>query len=144
MVHIVEDAVREWDDAAAEHINQRVIPIQPSTTPQQQGARIMANLLKLEDRLEKLTHKMLDGTVPDTTYRKMRDDIHAQRESLQRDLTIASTPVVEESDVVALSRDWDSMTVDAKRDILARVIDHVEVTPQRPLSKVVVHSRFTG
>jgi site-specific DNA recombinase len=91
-----------------------------------------------------LTNKMLDGTIPDDTYRRLRDEIEAQRadvETSMRDAQdVATRPAA--SLVPALLENWTILPLDTKRDLVSRLIHHVVVKPGRPRARVTVQKRW--
>lgn len=108
------------------------------------AAHLKKQLAKLGTRMDQLTNKMLDGTVPDDTYRRLRDELEAQGSALEiaiRDAqVVASRPPA--SLIPDLLANWAILPIDAKRDLLSRLIHHVEVLPGRPRAQVKVHPRW--
>lgn len=101
-------------------------------------------LAKLGTRMDQLTNKMLDGTIPDDTYRRLRDELEGQRTELE--ISIRDAQVVASRPPASLIPDlldnWAILPIDAKRDLLSRLITHVEVAPGRPRARVTVHPRW--
>ena len=96
---------------------------------------------KLEGRLDQLTLKMLDGTVPHDTYTRLRDDLTVQKQDAENARAAARVAVAKPPvDLLpGLVQDWPLLPVDMRRDILSRLIEYVEVAPGRPRAKVTVH-----
>jgi site-specific DNA recombinase len=101
-------------------------------------------VVKLDGRLDQLTLKMLDGTVPHETYTRLRDDLLHQKKDAESALAAAKIAVAKPpTDLLPeLVEDWHLLPIDMRRDFLTRLIDHVEVTPGRPRATVLVHPKW--
>lgn len=99
-------------------------------------------VLKLDGRLDQLTLKMLDGTVPQETYTRLRDDLLRQKKDSESALAAAKVSIARPpTDLLPeVVEDWYLLPVDMRRDILSRLIRYVEVAPGRPRAKVTVHA----
>ncbi|QDG88838.1 recombinase family protein [Pseudarthrobacter sp. NIBRBAC000502770] len=95
---------------------------------------------KLDGRLDQLTLKMLDGTVPQDSYTRLRDDLQKQKQDAESALASAQVAVAKPPiDLLpGLVEDWHLLPVDMRRDLLSRLIDFVEIAPGRPRAKVTV------
>ena len=96
---------------------------------------------KLEAKLDQLTHKMLDGTVPQDSYTRLRDELAAQKAPLEQAFRAASVTVTKPpaSLVPELLENWQLLPVETRRDILTRLIRFIEVEPGRPRAVITVH-----
>lgn len=105
---------------------------------------LKSELAKLGGRMDQLTNKMLDGTIPEDTYRRLRDELAVRRGELETSLrdaeVVAARPPA--SLVPELLGNWAILPVDVKRDLVSRLITHVEVEPGRPRARVTVHARW--
>lgn len=148
MSDYVERAVFEWLTEVAADVDAAAGQAEKMTKQAKaagdQSAKVARQLLKLDARLDQLTNKMLDGTIPQGTYERLRDENQAQRKTLERALHDASTTVSRPATVIApeLLKAWPQLPVEARRDILSRLIDYVEVSPGRPRAKIVVRTRW--
>ncbi|MFJ4168529.1 recombinase family protein [Paenarthrobacter sp. NPDC089714] len=117
---------------------------QQSSKAADTAAHLKKELAKIGGRLDQLTNKMLDGTIPEDTYRRLRDDLADRRGELEvsiRDAqVVASRPPA--SLVPDLLENWAILPMDTKRDLLSRLITHAEVEPGRPRSRVTIHPRW--
>lgn len=100
--------------------------------------------VKLDARLDQLTLKMIDGTVPQETYTRLRDELTAQKAKVELDLAAAHVAVSKPPAELlpALIDDWPLLSVEMRRDVLQRLIKYVEVRPGRPRAKIVVHPQW--
>jgi len=108
---------------------------------------IRRQMLRIDERLAKLTLGWTDGTVPDAAYTRARDELQTQRAQLgeraaaaaddERSLSGPATPIVRQ----LLAR-WDTMSVAGRRDLLKLVVKQVTVhRPERrgdPVTLTVV------
>jgi len=115
--------------------------VKTATASADKAASLAKQLDKLDARMDQLTLKMLDGTVPQETYTRLRDDLTRQRQDAQTALSAARAAVSRPpSDLLpGLVEDWELLPVDMRRDLLSRLIRYVEVTPGRPRAQVKVH-----
>jgi site-specific DNA recombinase len=99
---------------------------------------------KLEARLDQLTLKMLDGTIPQDSYARLRDELAAQKSPLEEAYRAASVAVTKPptSLVPELLENWQLLPVESRRDILTRLIRFIEVEPGRPRAVITVHAAW--
>ncbi|MEI2279003.1 recombinase family protein [Paenarthrobacter ilicis] len=148
MTETVEKDVLAWLESVASNIEAEAdlsIRAQEQTAKATDSVhRLGAQLAKLGTRMDQLTNKMLDGTIPDDTYRRLRDELETQRGQLEvsiRDAqVVASRPPA--SLIPSLLENWTILPLDTKRDLLSRLVSLVEVAPGRPRAKVSVHPRW--
>jgi DNA invertase Pin-like site-specific DNA recombinase len=148
MVEYVErellEQLSEWADAvdAAGAAATKMLAKTRATADRAKSLR--RKVLALDARLDKLTLKMIDGTVPEDTYARLRDEVTAQKAETEVALAVAEVAISKPPAELLpeLITDWPLMPVEMRRDILSRLIKYVEVTPGRPRSKVVVHPNW--
>lgn len=106
--------------------------------------RLESKLAKVGERLDQLTIRLLDGTVPPTTYQRVRDDLLAEQEELTSSLAATKLTVAKPAMAFLpdLLSNWPIYPLEKKRDILSRIITHVEVQPGRPRAVVTVHGAW--
>ncbi|QOT16515.1 recombinase family protein [Paenarthrobacter sp. YJN-5] len=148
MTSTVEKDFLAWLESVAADIDSEA---EHAVQAQQQAAKatdkvahLKTQLVKLGTRLDQLTNKMLDGTIPDDTYRRLRDEIEAQRgdiETSMRDAQVVATRPPS-SLVPELLENWTILPMDTKRDLVSRLIHRVVVKPGRPRAHVTVVPRW--
>lgn len=132
----VEPAVLEWlrefaDGLEAEASSQRA-PVR-RTDPTKAVAK---KLLAVEARLDSLTLKLIDGTIPQGTYERLRDELMTQKATLESAIIQAQVPRPDVHGLRDTVLAWDTLDVYTQRDTLSRLINYVEVTPGRPRGTV--------
>jgi Site-specific recombinases, DNA invertase Pin homologs len=140
---VVEDAVLEWLRGIADDITQAAqdLPAPPTKTPvTNREAVLRRKLVKLGARMDNLTLKLVDGTIPQDSYERLRDQTKtemATTEAQLRNLAVseAKPPAAIVPDLLA---NWDILPVAVRRDMLSRLIHPVLVKPGRPRSMVAV------
>lgn len=133
----IESVLLPWLENVAAEINAAAAQHQPAKqTDPTPGLR--RALMKVNSRLEDLTVKMIDGTVPQDTYERMRDKWLAEKKDL--DGQLMKLRVQERADPVRLPphlvEDWQEIPADVRREILLRLISKIIVKPGRPRSEV--------
>jgi site-specific DNA recombinase len=131
----------EWADEVDAQGTQSTKMLAKTKTATNKAAALEKQSAKLDARLDQLTLKLVDGTVPQETYTRLRDDITAQKKQVELDLAAAKVAVAKPPAELLpeLIADWPLIQVDMRRDILSRLIKYVEVFPGRPRAKIVVH-----
>lgn len=143
MMSLVEAAVLAWlEETAASLDSAAVEQRDPVVSSDQAASLISAKLLTLESRLDKLTNKLLDGTIPQETYERLRDELQTQKKGLESAITASQAAPVMGADVVDTVRNWDKIEVEARRDLLSRLIEYVEVKPGRPRAVIQIIPRW--
>lgn len=148
MASYVERHVFEWLEGIAANIDAEADVAtrseQQATRAADKAAHLSRQLAKLGTRMDQLTNKMLDGTIPEDSYQRLRDELEVQRadteQALRQAALVAARPPV--AMIPELLASWPILPLDAKRDILSRIIDYVEVTPGRPRAQFKVHPRW--
>ncbi|MEV5538516.1 recombinase family protein [Saccharopolyspora shandongensis] len=96
-----------------------------------------AELAGIDKELVELTRQLVAGRVPEMAYDAARDQLMAKRSDVERRVALAEQASVEpEQEPQELARDllrvWDVLPVLRRREMLAQLIAHVEVTPGEP------------
>lgn len=145
MESTLEQTLLPWLANLATEINEAK-PAKEVTTPKQEDPtpRLRRALMKVDSRLDALTTRLLDGTVPQDVYARMRDQLIEEKGVLQGSLMAAR--VDERAEPVRLDPDlmvhWPAMPVHVKREILLRLVRKVIVKPGRPRSLVRIVARW--
>ncbi|WP_411732153.1 recombinase family protein [Paeniglutamicibacter sp.] len=140
-----EAAVLDWIHGLAADINraaeQAPVPAAPKSNPL---PALRRSLLKVSSRLDTLTAKFLDGTIPQDTYERMRDALLGEREATERRIREGELDEVKPaaSLVPGLLENWDLLPLHTKRDLLTRVVGRVEVEYSRPRNTATVLGRW--
>ncbi len=105
------------------------------------------DLERIDKALERQTELLIKEVIPQAAYEPVRDKLLRDREKVLDSLAefeempdsidpMDCVPVIE-----GLVQEWDSLPADRLRNILAEVIDHVDVFRQDPTTAwIVVHS----
>jgi DNA invertase Pin-like site-specific DNA recombinase len=144
-----ERAVFDWLSQLAGEVETRAAAEASRTAAQlvshTDAEDLRRQVLRIDERLAKLTLGWTDGTVPDAAYTAARDQLATQREELQarardaeRDARLLDGPVMPV--VFDLLERWDEMPVAGRRELLRTLIRKVEVQrPERRGDLVTVH-----
>ena len=140
----IEATLLPWLSDLADEINKATTDTPANFKTPDPTPNLRRALIKLEVRLEGLTEKLIDGTVPQDVYERMRDQWVAEKESLEKQLMAVRVesrmePVKLPPDLMA---QWDSMPAEVKREILARVVGKIVVKPGRPRAEVRIVTRW--
>lgn len=125
----VEDAVMAWLREVAAEIDAAAPkqPARPSAGPRPDV--LQRKLMKLQNRLDTLTVRYLDGEVDRETYERIKTTTKAESAELEdqlRELNVQDRNPV--GDLIPdLLRDWDGLSVGVRRDMLSRLIHPVIV-----------------
>ncbi|MDP9843357.1 recombinase family protein [Streptosporangium lutulentum] len=104
-------------------------------------------LERIDKALERQTELLINDVIPQSSYEPVRDKLLREREEVLDALAefddlrdpidpMDCVPVIE-----GLIQEWDSLPADRLRNILAEVIDHVDVYREDPTTAwIVVHS----
>lgn len=129
----VEDAVIQsltsWADtieAAPEATSLRPAEAAPDPAP------LKAEIERLNRALDRLTRQLALELVPEDSYRRTRDELLADRAAAEERLAVASEPSTPQPrDWVpvmrALAEEWPTLPVDARREMVAKVVESVQV-----------------
>ena len=143
MMSLVESAVLTWLEETADTLDsEAAAQREPVASSDQAASLISAKLLTIDSRLDKLTNKLLDGTIPQETYERLRDELQVQKKALESAVIAAQGTAVKDSEVVDTVRNWGSIDVGARRDLLSRLIEYVEVKPGRPRAVIQIVPRW--
>jgi len=145
MEAVLNQELKTWLTTLADEINaaaKKVDPQPPKTqdpTPQLRRA-----LMKVDSRLDTLTTRLLDGTVPSEVYERMRDQLVGEKKSLTDQLAavrVGQRAKPKSVDPDLLER-WDELPMDSRKEILARLVAKIVVRPERPRSEVTIIPRW--
>lgn len=126
---VVDHAVVDWLREVAAEIDAAapVVAERPAAGPRPDVLR--RQLMKLQNRLDTLTVRYLDGEVDRQTYERIKTTTQAESAELEdqlRELNVQGRNPV--SDLVPdLLRDWEDLSVEVRRDMLSRLIHPVIV-----------------
>ncbi|MEB0303852.1 recombinase family protein [Cryobacterium sp. 10I1] len=145
MASVLETAVHAELTLLAAELNKRAakkIPaLQNQKTVPNERVKIEAQIAAVSTRLDNLTLRLVDSGIPHDTYTRLRDGMLADRQRLIDTLRTATVAerVIPFQVVADLLAHWSEFKLEAKREILRSLIDHIEVWPQRPKSLIKVH-----
>lgn len=105
-------------------------------------ARIRADITRLDNRMDALVERLLDG-IPQDAYERARDRITAERDALERELLTVEVRTVKAPVTVLpmLLEKWDALDPTEARELLAAIIDRVVVGPGRPQATFTIQAR---
>ena len=145
MASTVDKDVLAWLTNLASDINREAattpatLPKAPDNTPTLRRA-----LMKLEAKLDSLTDRMLDGTVPQDVYARLRDQMLSEKKTLEGQLL--ESRVEQRVDPMHLPADligvWPELSVESRQEILRRVVKKIVVMPGRPRSSIRIVARW--
>ena len=143
----VERKVFEWLGELAEEINARA---EAHTTGRKLRAvqnpteKYEKEIARVNSRIDVLTNKFLDGTIPQESYTRVSGDLQTQKEILESQLRSVKVERVNPSAAMVpdLLANWERLSVPVRRDILSRLIDTVVVKPGKPQAVVTVIPRW--
>lgn len=141
----LEQVLLPWLTNLATEINTATATTKPESPQQADPTPALRRaLIKVESRLDSLTMRLLDGTVQQEVYERMRDQLSAEQKTLRDGLMAAR--VEDRAEPVRLDPDlmehWPVMPIDARREILMRLISKIVVKPGRPRSEVRIVARW--
>lgn len=135
MASALEADVFIWIQGLAEEIT-LAAKAQPTIkhTTTDPTPRLRRALIKVESRLDTLTLRLLDGTVPQDAYERTRDTLLGERRGIEVQLRVERVELAKPAPALVpdLVANWDLLPLHARRDMLKRLIARVEVTPGRP------------
>ncbi|MGP5219395.1 recombinase family protein [Arthrobacter rhombi] len=140
---VVETAVLAWLQGVADEITtaaQDVPAPKVKSGASNREAVLRRQLVKLGARMDNLTLKLVDGTIPQDSYERIRDQTKtemATTEAQLRTLAVAETKPAA-AIVPDLLANWGILPVAVRRDMLTRLIHPVRVKPGRPRATVAV------
>lgn len=140
----IESVLLPWLSNLAEEINKATTDAPVNRKTADPTPNLRRALMKVEARLEGLTEKLIDGTVPQDVYERMRDQWVAEKASLEKQLMAVRVESRMEPVKLPpnLMEQWPEMPAEVKREILARVISKVVVKPGRPRAEVRIIARW--
>jgi site-specific DNA recombinase len=133
-----------WLETLAQEIS-NLANQQPTTAkPTDPTPGIRRALIKIDQKRDVLTGKMLDGLVPDDVYQQLLADLDAEKIRLTERLEDLSTTARTNEDQATadLIRDWPNMPLHAQRELLSRLIGKIVYTAQRPDLSVEIYAKW--
>lgn len=141
-----EAAVMDWIKTLAGEISEATSQkdLTPEAPESNQLPVLRRNLLKASNRLDALTLKLIDETIPQDTYERLRDTLTGEREAIEVRIREVELAVAKPARVLVpdLLENWDALPLAARRDLLSRVVGRVQVTHERPRNTVEVIGRW--
>ncbi len=131
-------------DPADEHVRDQVLALLGDSTALADRlaaagdvdvAEVAANLAADEQRLETLIADHYAGEVPRRAYLNARERLEDRVESYRATLAAAATTASLDApigDAEALAGWWEAATAGQRRDLVAALVDHVELRPWEP------------
>jgi site-specific DNA recombinase len=128
--HIIDDAVTDWLAEIRDELNDaaRRAPRRPQLVvdPAKEIARRLAQVTQ---RMDAATMKVVDGTIPNDAYHRIRAQLEAEQAELSAELTRHAAqqtvqPVAFVGDLVA---QWPNLPVARRREALRLLIDRIDV-----------------
>ncbi|QFY09562.1 hypothetical protein GBF35_25530 [Nonomuraea phyllanthi] len=151
MMETVEEAVQqvlvEWLPDIEAAAAQATASLQTAEIEESQQEVLRRELERIDKALERQTELLIAEVIPQSSYEPVRDKLLGEREKVLGALAqfddpsdpidpMKCVPVIE-----GLVQEWDSLPADQLRNILAEVIDHIDVYRQDPTTAwIVVHS----
>lgn len=142
---ILESEILTWLHTVAEEVTavaKSQTLIKPASTDPTPGLR--RTLIKIESKLDTLTMRFVDSTIPKDVYERTRDTLLGERKDTEarlREIQVAELNPVSTL-VPDLLANWEILPLHARRDILRRLIRRIEVTPGRPRGTVEILTRW--
>lgn len=143
---LVEQRVYDWlveyaaEVQAASNRAARARPrrrdIDPTIALEARHARVLA-------KIDRLGLQLIETDMPRDSYARLLSTLTAERDGIERDLLThrvhqRSTPITVLPDLLT---NWDRLDIAPRRELLRRLIDHVEVTPGRPVGTIEIVPR---
>ena len=140
---IIEDEVFDWLLRVREEIDAivagRIVIPTPREQPGSEAKRrkLRADISKFTAALDRASEGHALGDIPRDSYLRTRDKFTQERDEAQRQLDELDeeaqpqpTPLPHQETVQGLIKDWDTISVKAKRVTLAPLIRRVEIWPE--------------
>ncbi|WP_417220571.1 recombinase family protein [Arthrobacter sp.] len=140
---VVEDAVLDWLRSVADditHAAQDLPAPKPKAGAGNQEAALRRKVVKLGARMDNLTLKLVDGTIPQDSYERLRDQTKTELATTEAQLRNLAVAEAKPAAVIVpdLLANWGGLPIPVRRDMLSRLIHPVRVKPGRPRSIVAV------
>lgn len=147
--YVMESALfkdlHEWLAKLADDINAAARRTEVQHTAQADPTpRLRRALVKVDSRLDALTTRLLDGTVPQEVYERMRDQLAREKREIADQLAQVRVAYRSKEQLVDpdLLGQWDSLSLQARREIVGRLVGKIWVTPGRPRAKIKIVARW--
>ncbi|MEV4748963.1 recombinase family protein [Streptosporangium sp. NPDC049248] len=145
--HAIQQVLAEWLPAIEAAAAQAVGELPRPAAEDDEAQVLRRDLERIERALERQTQLLVEEVIPASAYIPVRDRLIREQEEVLAALAefdepaepvdpMGCVPVIE-----GLIQEWDSLPADRLRNILAEVIDHVDVYRQdHTTAWIVVHS----
>ncbi|WP_159622717.1 recombinase family protein [Ruania rhizosphaerae] len=150
-MRVVEGAVLAWlrDLAADVEAAGEASSLQQRSARRQESlaTRLTREVERVNAQLLRATRGHIAGTIPESMYAQIRDELTQQLEGLQarqQAAAVASRRAPAPELARDLLADWEVLSVELRRGALRQLIDRVVVTPARPRSTVRVVPVWEG
>lgn len=143
---IVDEAVLEWLAEIRDELNAaaRTAPKRPQLVadPTKEIAR---RLTQVTQRMDAATMKVVDGTIPNDAYQRLRTQLEAEQTELAAELTRHAAqqtvqPIAFVGDLVA---QWPAMPVQRRREALRLLVDRIDVGPPSAEPRIQIRSALS-
>lgn len=106
-------------------------------------AKLRSKIAELDRQLDTLTMRMVDGSIPNDVYVRLRDKLTEDKGAAEVAMRSVSVQAKVQPLIVipALLEQWELMTIPERREILRSVIDRVVVKPGHPRAEIRVIPR---
>jgi hypothetical protein len=148
--NVAEKAVMGWLSGLADAIDTETAAKIGNKTPKpaSEGAKTRLQKAIRQDtaRLDTLTLKMLDGTVDQATYERLKTQLDTStraKEVQLRAITSAERHPVTQI-IPDLLGSWGTLPLEVRRDLLSRLVERIEVGPRGSVPRAVIVPRWEG
>jgi DNA invertase Pin-like site-specific DNA recombinase len=131
-------ALHKWLGSIAddiEHAAERTEGVQLGKLHARVDAELIMNeVLAIDRKLDRATRQNIEEIIPTDTYKRVRDELLAERAAVEERLAIAQraaeVPAVSPVQVATdLLSEWDTLAVDRRRDMLRHLVKRILVVP---------------
>jgi site-specific DNA recombinase len=105
--------------------------------------RLRSQKAAVDTKLETLALRLVDPGIPHATYVKVRDGLLDEKSRIESTLLSLNVQlrVTPATILPSLLADWKEISIPERRQLLRKLIDHVEVRPGRPIATMHVRPR---
>lgn len=144
--HIIDDAVLEWLGTIRDELNQaaRRAPRRPRLV-EDPTKEISRRIAAVTEKLDAATMKVVDGTIPNDAYQRIRARLESEQATLAAELTrhAAQQTVQPIAFVGDLVTQWPDMPVERRREALRLLIDRIDVGRPGDPERIRIRSALT-
>lgn len=127
----VEAAILEWLEGVAAQIDAHAATVKPQKAENKgrSAAQLRANLQKNITRMDALTLKFIDGTIPAESYQRLSDSLTEEKLFLEARLRLHEVNSTVQPTVIVpqLLEHWSKMADRAKRDVLGKLVASIQL-----------------